>query len=250
MTRLRVTLENPHAVDFDRLNDVPSVLGTATRGFNGLEVVFGPRIIDGVYHAFIQLTGIASSNDALFPMSRQSSPMSVQIHANKRLPEATPELPLASSKLDAEDLSILGDLLRQEESSRTSQDAPLNRKLLVLNGPNINMLGLRDEGQGSDFSALLQLCNDTAKEAGFERCVCYQSNHEGDLIDYIQDAYFSFGAILLNPGAYVASQALSEALSMVSLPCIEVFLNLARDPQEGFESYRQAIFDLAEQVGL
>ena len=89
MTRLRVTLQDPSVVDYESLSEVQGVLGTATRGHNGLEVVFGPRLIDGIYHAFLKLTGVAAGSDALFPMSRQESSMRVKISRVKPQPTRT-----------------------------------------------------------------------------------------------------------------------------------------------------------------
>lgn len=219
MTRLRVTLNEPESVDYEQLGDVHGVLGTAMRGNNGLEVVFGPRVIDGIYHAFIQLTGIAGRADDLFPMSRQDSSMRVHIRTKKssqKPPRSANDKPL----INANEMSMLESMFGAQETAA--------RRLLVLNGPNINMLGIStraDNSEASDYPALLELCKQSASEAGFQRCDCFQSNHEGDLVDKVQDAYEIYDAIVINPGAYGSSLALRDALRAVSIPALEVSLN-------------------------
>lgn len=240
MTRLRVTLVSAQAVDFERLNDIPSVLGTATRGVNGLEVVFGPRVIDGIYHAFIRLTGIQPSMAALFPMSRQNKNISVQINARHTG---------AESDGTDDELDLFDRLLESDPTApakRVTQKAL--RRLLVINGPNVNMLGVgASEADASyDYAALLEACKQTAAEAGFAQCVCYQSNHLGDLVDQIQDAFCIFDAIIMNPAGYACSRVLTDALTVVELP-YEI-VTLEEGIPEGFEAYRKAIFDLAHRL--
>lgn len=278
MTRLRVTLVDPQTVDYEALNMVPSVLGTATRGNNGLEVVFGPAIIDAVYHSFIRLSGIAAGTDALFPMSRQESNLRVTINpAKATLPtesETQPESeePPESHKapITHEDLSILESIFDNEDDQSNSKAAS-TRSLLVINGPNLNLLGIREPDLYGvqDYPTMLQLCKDAAKEAGFDRCVCFQSNHEGDLVDVIQDAYGMFDGIVINPGAYThTSIALLDVLKAVSIPTVEVHISAVDDREDfrkvsfireacfetvsglGIEGYRKAIHDLAEHLGI
>ena len=101
-------------------------------------------------------------------------------------------------------------------------------KLLVLNGPNINMLGIREpEIYGSKtYDDLLKLISAHADERGVEVEFC-QSNHEGDLVDAIQRAYFErFDGIVFNPGAYThTSVAIADAVKGVGLPTIEVHIS-------------------------
>ena len=99
-------------------------------------------------------------------------------------------------------------------------------KILVLNGPNINMLGIREPDiYGSDNYK--KLCSDIEEysvQKGFE-VKLYQSNHEGDLVDKIQAAYGVFDGILINPAAYThTSVAILDALKAVALPTVEVHL--------------------------
>lgn len=278
MTRLRVTLSDPSIVDYEKLTDVQGVLGTAARGHNGLEVVFGPRMIDGVYHAFIRLTGIAAGTDALFPMSRQESNMRVQINRSKPLKTtvslAARDKSTISSKeslMDESDIEVWEDLFGHKDKTDDVARPPEEPSLclLVINGPNLNMLGIREPDLygKEDFSSLLELCKDAAVEAGFTRCDCYQSNHEGDLVDAIQDAYGMYHGIVINPGAYThTSIALLDALKAVSIPTIEVHISHVDEREEyrqvsyirsacvktimglGIEGYRKAILDLAEYL--
>lgn len=300
MTRLRVTLQDPSAVDYEMLSAVQGVLGTATRGHNGLEVVFGPRLIDGIYHAFIRLTGVAAGSDALFPMSRQESSMRVKISHSKAPSEPASPPPEKDSAvktesngtsvesadahsdtdaevkntkdaskqaMDAEDISMLQNLLNDGSSRPGHVTSKL--KLLVINGPNLNMLGIREPDLygNESFPALLDLCKEAAAEAGFARCDCYQSNHEGDLVDAIQDAYGVYDGIVINPGAYThTSVALLDALKAVSIPTVEVHISKVDEREEfrqvsyvrlacfetisglGIEGYRKAIHDLAAHL--
>ena len=100
-------------------------------------------------------------------------------------------------------------------------------KILVLNGPNINMLGIREPGiYGSDsFVDLLNLLRTTAEEESVE-IEQYQSNHEGCLVDKIQEAYGKFDGIVINPAAYThTSIAILDALKAVGIPAVEVHIS-------------------------
>lgn len=111
-------------------------------------------------------------------------------------------------------------------------------KIYVINGPNLNMLGVREpEKYGTDsYDALSSLVTTHLAQLGAE-AVLYQSNHEGDLVDKIQEAYFE-GAdgIVINPGAYThTSIALLDALLAVKLPCVEVHISKLEER----EAFRQ-----------
>ena len=101
-------------------------------------------------------------------------------------------------------------------------------KLLVLNGPNLNMLGVREPGiYGSEtYEALLEKIGDYACDRGVA-VEFFQSNHEGALVDRIQQAYFDrVDGIVFNPGAYThTSIALLDALKAVGIPCVEVHIS-------------------------
>ena len=97
-------------------------------------------------------------------------------------------------------------------------------KLLIINGPNLNMLGIREpEHYGkTTYPALCRRLMDYASERGVE-IELYQSNHEGDLVDRIQAAYGTADGIVINPGAYThTSVALLDAVKAVSIPTVEV----------------------------
>lgn len=99
-------------------------------------------------------------------------------------------------------------------------------KLLIINGPNLNMLGIREKHLygAQDFKALCNFILETALELGVE-AELYQSNHEGDLVDCIQNAYQRIDGIVINPGAYThTSVAILDALKAVSIPACEVHL--------------------------
>ena len=100
-------------------------------------------------------------------------------------------------------------------------------KILVLNGPNINMLGIREPGvYGSQsYGELLRLLEVWANELGVEM-EHYQSNHEGCLVDKIQAAYGCFDGIVINPAAYThTSIAILDALKAVAIPAVEVHIS-------------------------
>ena len=110
-------------------------------------------------------------------------------------------------------------------------------KILVINGPNLNMLGIREPGiyGKSSFADLLSLLKDTARELDIE-VEQYQSNHEGDLVDKIQWAYGKVDGIVINPAAYThTSVAILDALKAVSIPAVEVHIS----DVDARESFRQ-----------
>lgn len=107
-------------------------------------------------------------------------------------------------------------------------------KLLILNGPNLNLLGRREPAiYGSrDYAALCAFCLDACADAGVE-CEIFQSNHEGALVDKIQAVYGTADGIVINPAAYThTSVAILDALKAVALPAVEVHLSDvdAREP--------------------
>lgn len=100
-------------------------------------------------------------------------------------------------------------------------------KFLLLNGPNINLLGVREPAiYGSEnFAALLQLAEQTCQAEGIA-LRCAQSNHEGTLVDEIQSALGDCDGIIINPGAYThTSIALLDAVKAVALPTVEVHIS-------------------------
>jgi len=110
-------------------------------------------------------------------------------------------------------------------------------KILVINGPNINMLGIREPGiyGKNTFADLLELLSDTARELNIE-VEQYQSNHEGDLVDKIQWALGNSDGIVINPAAYThTSVAILDALKAVAIPAVEVHIS----DVDARESFRQ-----------
>ncbi|MBE6546575.1 MAG: type II 3-dehydroquinate dehydratase [Ruminococcaceae bacterium] len=134
-------------------------------------------------------------------------------------------------------------------------------KLLVINGPNLNMLGIREPtvyGK-QDFAALQDYIRTSAAELGHD-VTLFQSNHEGEIVDIIQAAYGVYDGIIINPAAYThTSVAILDALKAVGLPTVEVHLSDIHSREEfrhhsyvsmaavkticglGFEGYRKAL---------
>ena len=141
-------------------------------------------------------------------------------------------------------------------------------KFLVINGPNLNLLGLREPaiyGKQS-YAALVEFVEAACREAGVE-AECFQSNHEGAIVDAIQGAYGRIDGIVINPAAYThTSVAILDALKAVAIPAVEVHLSDvdAREPFRhvsyagmacvrtykglGFEGYRQAVLFLKDYL--
>lgn len=140
-------------------------------------------------------------------------------------------------------------------------------KLLVINGPNLNMLGIREKHLygTKTYADLENYLREEAKRLGVEVEI-YQSNHEGAIVDKIQEAYGMLDGIVINPAAYThTSVAILDALKAVSLPCVEVHLTDVDQREEfrrvsyagmacqarfiglGFEGYAKAMEYLVEQ---
>jgi len=134
-------------------------------------------------------------------------------------------------------------------------------KLLVINGPNLNMLGIREPDiyGKQDFRALEAFIRASAEELG-HTVTLFQSNHEGEIVDVIQSAYGVFEGIVINPAAYThTSVAILDALKAVKIPTVEVHLSDIQSRDEfrkfsyvslvakkticglGFEGYREAL---------
>lgn len=108
-------------------------------------------------------------------------------------------------------------------------------KILVINGPNINMLGIREPGiyGKQTFADLLALLEKTAEDENIS-VEQFQSNHEGAIVDAIQAAYGQYDAIVINPAAYThTSIAILDALKAVAIPAVEVHISDV-DSREAF----------------
>ncbi len=134
-------------------------------------------------------------------------------------------------------------------------------KILVINGPNLNMLGIREPDiyGKQDFAALESYIRASAEALG-HKVTLFQSNHEGEIVDVIQAAYGVYEGIVINPAAYThTSVAILDALKAVGIPTVEVHLSDVSAREEfrrhsyvsmvakkticglGFEGYRQAL---------
>ena len=142
-------------------------------------------------------------------------------------------------------------------------------KILVINGPNLNMLGIREPdiyGQNT-YAELVKKVTDFGTSRG-HTVECFQSNHEGAIVDKIQEAYGKIDGIVINPAAYThTSVAILDALKAVSIPACEVHLtdvNAREDFRKvsyvrmacdrtfagfGFDGYRMAMEYLVERYG-
>lgn len=143
-------------------------------------------------------------------------------------------------------------------------------KFLIINGPNLNMLGIREPdiyGKNT-YSDLVSLIAEHAEKRGAS-VKFYQSNHEGDLVDEIQKAYYDgFDGIVINPGAYThTSIAILDALKAVNIPTVEVHISDVNEREpfrkisyvraaafltiagEGFNGYLRAVDALIERTG-
>ncbi len=141
-------------------------------------------------------------------------------------------------------------------------------KLLIINGPNINMLGIREPGIYGDktYSALVELIKSACEKEGIEP-EFFQSNHEGAIVDKIQEAYGVFDGIVINPAAYThTSVAILDALKAVSIPTVEVHISDVKEREDfrqisyvskaaiktimglGFDGYVKAVEYLKEYV--
>lgn len=141
-------------------------------------------------------------------------------------------------------------------------------KFLIINGPNLNMLGIREPGiyGKQDYAALLALIEKTCAENGIAY-EAFQSNHEGAIVDKIQEAYGNTDGIVINPAAYThTSVAILDALKAVGIPTAEVHISDINTREEfrkfsyvslaaaftiaghGLDGYREAIVQLKEYI--
>ena len=135
------------------------------------------------------------------------------------------------------------------------------KKILIINGPNLNLLGLREPAiyGTQDYKALETFVLESGLDLGLQ-VECFQSNHEGAIVDKIQQAYGVFDGIVINPAAYThTSVAILDALKAVAIPTVEVHLSDVDSREEfrrhsfvslyaekvikgkGFDGYREAL---------
>lgn len=141
--------------------------------------------------------------------------------------------------------------------------------ILVINGPNINMLGIREPGiyGKNTYADLCEMIENHAKEKGVE-VTLFQSNHEGAIVDEIQAAYGKADGIVINPAAYThTSVAILDALKSVAIPAVEIHISDVSKREDfrqisyagmaceksyiglGFDGYLKGIDYLAEKYG-
>lgn len=107
-------------------------------------------------------------------------------------------------------------------------------KILVINGPNLNMLGIREpKHYGKEtYADLVKKIESYCTKESID-CECYQSNHEGCLVDKIQQAYGVFDGIVINPGAYThTSVAILDAVKSISIPTVEVHISKVEERED------------------
>ena len=141
-------------------------------------------------------------------------------------------------------------------------------KILIINGPNLNMLGIREPNiYGKQTYGDLEDYLKTVCESAEITCEIFQSNHEGQIVDKIQEAYNKVDGIVINPAAYThTSVAILDALKAVALPCVEVHLSDIDSREDfrklsypskaclttfagyGFDGYQKAILFLKKHI--
>lgn len=265
MTRLRLTVTDPTRIDTEQLGNLQGVLGIVGRGVNGIEVVFGPNIAQQVNAAITACCNHTQTSQVISMPEDSSTSDEKEVEQLISL--------LRNVDLSVDNLSHTGTFDDDPKEESAANEEPTQDeqglRLLIINGPNINMLGIREpELYGKqDYRTLIKICKEEADNQGFIDCVCYQSNYEGDLVSAIQDALGTYDAILINPAAYThTSIALLDAALSVQIPMVEVHLTDINEREEyrrvsylkdacigvccgkGFESYREGIALLAKYL--
>lgn len=257
LTRLCVSVADAAKVDLEQLETIQSVLGVA-REEDMFDIVFTSAVVDEVYEEFSRLTADTRPETPISGAEPIRPKVNIHISPGMR----------KSFDAQARALSALLDELPENDSG--NPPTPRSRmRLLVINGPNINLLGMREPGiYGSDsYSDLVALCRSTAREMGFSECHCFQSNHEGAIVDEIQRARGNYDGIVINPAAYThTSIALLDALNAVNIPAVEVHISKVEDREDfrqvsyvreacfktitgkGLQGYAEAIGELAEYL--
>lgn len=294
LTRLRLTLTDSSLVTTSDITAIRGVLGVVPHGNTGIEVVLGPAAIEGVSREFALQSGVGVGDPAgtcdnpfesiptdkivekaLGKSEKDDKPKSrvVITPGHRSSYRAQQRAAINDERLGKEDLDALRAFL--DDGSKTSKVAASpekrGRALLVINGPNINMLGIREPAiyGKADYAALVRTCKAAAAEAGFANVRCFQSNHEGAIVDEIQAALGTYDGIVMNPAAYThTSVAILDALKAVQIPCVEVHISKVEEREDfrqvsyvrkacfetitglGIEGYRKAILDMAAHLGM
>ncbi len=264
MTRLRLHLRDISLVNRDELKALPHVLGIVNHGEDMLDVVLSFGVIQ---HLFNSMSAYMNDEQPLPEIPKLNAHERPITPANRKSYHAQAR---AKHRLNDTDLDYLCSLL--DESDKIQEDdeeLQSDLKLMIINGPSFNFLGFRQkEIYGTDtYSDLVQMCKTTAHDCGFNTCLCFQSNHEGEIVDKILSAYKNFDGIIINPAAYThTSVAILDALLAVDIPFIEVHISdpKKREPfrhfsyyendaiktisGKGIEGYREAIEYFAEYL--
>lgn len=231
MTRLRLVLKDPSRVDTDRLETLHGVLGVRRRGASGVEVVFGPAIVDAIGREFSSRTDLPlerKTAKAITQMTASGVRNVDHLHSTHRYGGAdASSVPQGDDGLDKlrQLLESPGALTNDKGANRTTTTGPT---ALVLNGPNLNLLGVREPDiYGREtYDDLVHLVERAGRDLGFSKVACFQSNHEGVLVDRIQQALGTYDGIVFNPAAYThTSIALLDALKAVGVPTVEVHIS-------------------------
>ena len=276
MTRLRLELAHPELANYQDIASIHRVLSVRPRGASGVEVVFGPAVVEAIGRAVASLTGrpLSSRNaKAVNGISPVASRRKTQNRRGVRILGKDYLSPAEPRQLDRQDLDHLRELLSMVDEpkggERSDAEGAGSLKALVINGPNMNLLGLREPGiyGRRSYEDLIDLCREAGEDLGFDEVRCIQSNHEGDIVDAIQDARGLFDGIVMNPAAYThTSVAILDALKAVAIPCVEVHVSDVPEREdfrqvsyvrnaciacvigEGLEGYVHALQILAEHL--
>lgn len=281
MTRLRLKMRHMTPINMDNLSQIPGVLGILKRGHHALEVVFGPGKCEAVYKEIAAMPELEHDKEIFHQVSTKQRDLSVRLSQGQarlqtsHLQELSGAHTLSHDKDDTQEVSRLVGMLGNKDADIDPLDddfeeealAPKGSRVMIINGPNINMLGIREPDiYGEDnYETLLEVCELAGQEAGFDEVNVLHSNHEGDLVDFIQQAYFAgYDGIIINPGAYThTSIAIMDAAKATRLPLIEVHISKISTRESfrqvsyiraaaiktiagmGILGYRQALFDMA-----
>ncbi len=268
MTRLRLYLKDMSLVNREELKALPHVLGIVNHGSNQLDVVLSFGVIQHLYNSMSaymndeqplpEIPRLNASERPITPANRKSFRAQAKAQAQ------------AHGEEEDSDIDYLCSLLDEKNQAVSDEESPQSDlKLMIINGPSFNFLGFRQkEIYGTEtYSDLVQMCKATAHECGFNTCLCFQSNHEGEIVDKILSAYKNFDGIIINPAAFThTSVAILDALLAVDIPFIEVHITDPKKREEfrhfsyyehdalktisgkGIQGYKEAIEYFAEYL--
>ncbi len=204
MTRLRLQLKDMSLVNREELKALPHVLGIVNHGTEYLDVVLSFGVIQHLYNsmsaymndeeALPEIPKLNAHERPITPANRKSFHAQAKAQAHAQ----------TNHDMNDTDLDYLCSLLDEKEHGQDEEETHQSKlKLLVINGPSLNFLGFRQKQiYGTDtYSDLVQLCKTTAHECGINTCLCFQSNHEGEIVDKILSAFTNYDGIIINPSS-------------------------------------------------